>query len=134
MLFGYFGISGTRRSSIRGHEAIIRKSSRSHFQRLVILAILDGGPSDLHRLLSPPGGVEVCAQTQVIITDRCSIITMFSFRFGSWMNDRGRHRVRLCIRFPRTLINCFGRTGGRFLGALVADDFQVFVELGLLLH
>ena len=136
MLFGYFGISGTRRSSIRGYEAVIRKSSRSHFQRLVIPAILDSGPSKLHRLLPSPSGVEICAQTQIIITDRGSILyyhTIISW-LGSWLNNRGRHRMHLCIRLPRPLISHFGRTSSHFLGALIADDFQVFVELGLLLH
>ena len=140
VLFGYFGISGTRRSSIRGYEAVIRKSSRSHFQRLVIPAILDSGPSKLHRLLPSPSGVEICAQTQIIITDWGSIIyiqtiiSMFSFRLGSWLNNRGCHRMHLCIRLPHPLISHFGRTSSHFLGALIADDFQVFVELGLLLH
>lgn len=59
---------------------------------------------------------------------------MVSFRLGNWLNNRACHRMHLCIWLPRPLVHHFGRASSRLLGALIADDFQVFVELGLLLH
>ena len=74
MLLRDFGIPGTRGSSARRYKAVVWESAWPYLQRLMVSTIVHCGSGNFC-VLSPPGGGEICAQAQMVITD----ISMFAF-------------------------------------------------------